>query len=198
VRFNCWAGRLARLILRGRHVSAGNDQQMTRWRRLSVAVLAACTAVAGPPPTTAAEPARLQGLDVAGIDRAIAPGDDFFGYANGLWVKSATIPADRSSWGPAGELTELTAQRTAQLIRQAAASPAGSEARKVSDYYSSFMDEAGIEKLGLKPVEPGLKQIDAISDRAALARAFGKMLRADVDVLNATNLHGAGRRARGR
>jgi len=146
--------------------------------------LAACTSVV-------AQPTAVHGLDVAGIDRAIAPGDDFFGYANGLWLESATIPADRSSWGPAGELTELTAQRTAQLIRQAAASPAGSEARKVSDYYASFMDEAAIEKLGLKPLEPGLKQIDGISDRAALARAFGKTLRADVDVLNATSLHTA-------
>jgi putative endopeptidase len=165
-------------------VSARNDQHLTRWRRLSVAVLTACT-------TVIAQPTAVHGLDVAGIDRAIAPGDDFFGYANGLWLKSATIPADRSSWGPAGELTELTAQRTAQLIRQAAASPSGSEARKVSDYYASFMDEAAIEKLGLKPLEPGLKRIDGISDRAALARAFGKTLRADVDVLNATNLHTA-------
>jgi putative endopeptidase len=165
-------------------VSARNDQHLTRWRRLSVAVLTACT-------TVIAQPTAVHGLDVAGIDRAIAPGDDFFGYANGLWLKSATIPADRSSWGPAGELTELTAQRTAQLIRHAAASPAGSEARKVADYYASFMDEAAIEKLGLKPLEPGLKQIDGLSDRAALARAFGKTLRADVDVLNATNLHTA-------
>jgi putative endopeptidase len=170
-------------------VSARNDQHMTCWRRLSWAALAACTAVAvGPPLAAAADSAGVHGLDVAGIDRSIAPGDDFFRYANGRWLETATIPADRSAWGPSEELTELTAQRTAQLIREAAASAAGSEAHKVSDYYTAFMDEPAIEKLGLKPLEPGLKQIDAISDRAALARAFGTTLRADVDVLNATRL----------
>ena len=169
-----------------------NDQHRTRWRRLSLAALATCTAVAlRPPLMTAADRATVHGLDAAGMDRSIAPGDDFFRYANGLWLKSAAIPADRSTWGPAEVLTELTAQRTAQLIGEAAAGAAGTEARKVSDYYTSFMDEAGIEKLGLKPLEPGLKQIDVISDRAALARAFGTALRADVDVLNATHLHTA-------
>jgi putative endopeptidase len=169
-----------------------NDQHETCRHRPSWAALAACTAAALVAAfTTAADPAAVHGLDVAGIDRSIAPGDDFFRYANGLWLKNTAIPPDRSAWGPGEALTELTAQRTAQLIREAAASPAGSEARKASDYYASFMDEAAIEKLGLKPLERGLRQIDAISDRAALGRAFGTTLRADVDVLNATRLHTA-------
>jgi putative endopeptidase len=138
----------------------------------------------------AADPAR--GVDIAGMDRSIAPGDDFFRYTNGGWLKTAEIPADRSSWGPHEMLIELTAQRTADLIREAAASAAaGSDARKIGDYYASFMDEAAIERRGLTPLAPGLKAIDAISDRSALARALGATLRADVDVLNATNLHTA-------
>jgi putative endopeptidase len=130
------------------------------------------------------------GLDLAGMDRSIAPGDDFFRYTNGGWLKRTEIPPDRSSWGPAEELTELTAQRTADLIRTASASAAaGSEARKIGDYYAAFLDEAAIEKRGLQPLEPGMKAIAAIGDRHALASALGGTLRADVDVLNATNFH---------
>jgi predicted metalloendopeptidase len=128
------------------------------------------------------------GLDVAGIDRAVAPGDDFFRYANGAWVKATAIPPDRSSYGPGEQLAELTAKRTADLIREAAEKSApGSDARKVGDYYASYMDEETIEKQGLEPLAPALKRVDAIKDRKDLARALGAAVRADVDVLNATN-----------
>jgi predicted metalloendopeptidase len=130
------------------------------------------------------------GLDFAGMDPSVAPGDDFFRYANGRWLASTEIPPDRSSWGVSGQLAELTLQRTAELIRAADASAApGSEARKIGDYYAAYMDAARIERLGLAPLEPLLKDIDAINDRAALARALGGTLRADVDVLNNTSLH---------
>jgi putative endopeptidase len=156
----------------------------------ALAAAASATAAAAASATAAAAAsATVPGLDVAAIDRSVAPGDDFFGYANGLWLKSATIPPDRSSWGSGAELTELTAQRTAQLIRATAGAAAGSEARKVSDYYTTFMDEARIEQLGLRPLEAGLRRIDAIASRADLAGALGETLRADVDVLNSTNLH---------
>jgi putative endopeptidase len=130
------------------------------------------------------------GLDFAGMDPAVAPGDDFFRYGNGRWLASTEIPPDRSSWGVSGQLAELTLQRTADLIRAADASAAPrSEARKIGDYYATYMDAARIERLGLTPLEPLLKDIDAINDRAALARALGATLRADVDVLNNTSLH---------
>jgi putative endopeptidase len=139
---------------------------------------------------SATDEITVRGLDVAGIDRSVAPGDDFFRYANGTWLKTAEIPADRSTWGSGAELTELTDKRTAELIKNAgnAAAP-GTEARKIGDYYESFLDEAAVERRGLKPLEPGLHGIDAIKDRSTLARALGHTLRADVDVLNATNLH---------
>jgi putative endopeptidase len=138
----------------------------------------------------AATPATAHGLDFTAIDRSVAPGDDFFRYANGVWLKTTEIPPDRSSYGSSAMLVELTAKRTADLIRgAAAAAAAGSEARKIGDYYASFMDEAHIEQLGLKPLEPALARIDAIKDRKGLARALGAALRADVDVLNSTNLY---------
>jgi predicted metalloendopeptidase len=148
--------------------------------------LAAAAAAAGP---DAAAPAS-HGLDVAGIDHTVAPGDDFFRFANGAWLNTTEIPADRSAYGTGAQVAELTAKRTADLIRDAAEKSApGSDARKVGDYYASYMDEETIEKQGLAPLEPALKRIDAIKDRKALARALGAALRADVDVLNSTNFH---------
>jgi predicted metalloendopeptidase len=128
---------------------------------------------------------------MSAMDRSVAPGDDFFAYANGTWLKKTEIPADRAAYGVGAAMTELSAQRTGALIQEAAArrAPAGSEARKIADYYASFMDEAGIEAKGTRPLEPALESVARIEDRAALARALGGSLRADVDVLNATQLH---------
>src|SRR4051812_43280727 len=148
----------------------------------------ACASASNPPP--AAAPEKASGIDLAGIDSTVAPGDDFFAYANGAWIKSAEIPPDRSVWGTGSILGELTAKRTAALIDEASktAAPAGSDARKVGDYYASAMDEAGIEAKGLTPLKDEFDRIAAIAGPADLARYFGGQLRADVDVLNSTNL----------
>jgi predicted metalloendopeptidase len=145
-------------------------------------------AEAPPPgkPATAAPAVRFSGRDLA-----VAPGADFFAYANGAWLRDTPIPADRSSYGVGAEMQELSDRRTAELIGEAAKSqaPAGSDARRVGDYYASFMDEEAIEAKGLDPLRPALDAIAAIADRSALSRALGATLRADVDVLNATNTY---------
>ena len=61
------------------------------------------------------------------------------------------------------------------------------DARKVADFYASFMDEASIESKGIAPLKPELDAIAAIADKRDLARVIGGTLRADVDPLNATN-----------
>jgi putative endopeptidase len=156
---------------------------------VSGAVTLLVAAAALPAAPTATATTTRSGLDLAAIDRAVVPGDDFFRYANGAWLKATEIPPDRFSWGNGAELVELTTKRTADLITEAAASAApGSEARKVGDYYGTFLDEAAIDARGTAPLAGDLKAIDAIADRAALARALGATLRADVDVLNNTNL----------
>jgi predicted metalloendopeptidase len=143
--------------------------------------------VAAPNPTPSASP----GLDLSGIDRAVRPGQDFFAHANGAWLKATEIPADRAAYGVGGVVTELTNERTADLIQQAEKAHAakGTAAQKVGDYYASYMDEAAIEAKGLGPLRPTLDRIDAIQDRQALARVLGSGLRADVDALNSTNFY---------
>jgi putative endopeptidase len=135
--------------------------------------------------------AQVHGPDLAGMDLKIAPGDDFYAYANGAWINATAIPADRSSYGNGAILTELTTQRVNELLKAAAAQHArpGSEAQQISDFYDGFMGEAAIEAKGLKVIEPDLKRIDDIFSRGGLAAALGDTLRADVDILNSTNLH---------
>ena len=163
--------------------------QRTRWI-LAAAIAAGLCGSPAWAATPAAHAADI-GLDLAGIDHAVKPGDNFFDYANGAWLKTAQIPADRSSTGTFLKIFELTEQHTADLIRNAGASrpAAGSNARRIADYYAAYMDEAAIERHGLAPLKPELSAIDAIASKDDLARVLGGRLRADVDPINATNFH---------
>jgi endothelin-converting enzyme/putative endopeptidase len=141
-----------------------------------------------------AAPAQQEhGIATANMDRSVKPGDDFYQYANGDWIKRTEIPPDRAGVGVFNKLDDLSNKNTAALIAEIAKSnaPAGSGARKVADLYNSYMDEAGIEAKGLAPLLPHLSAIAAMRDKRELARALGETLRADVDALNNTNFHTA-------
>jgi putative endopeptidase len=155
---------------------------------LAAILLAATIPFAGLP---AQQAAKAPGLDLAGMDLSVKPGDNFFYYANGTWIKNTPIPPDRSSYGSGSILDELTSRRVSDLIQEAARAnaPAGSDLRKIGDYYAAFMDTTAIDAAGLKPIQPLLDSIAAIGDRRDLGRVLGSTLRADVDVLNNTNYY---------
>jgi putative endopeptidase len=131
------------------------------------------------------------GISPENMDRSIKPGEDFFHYADGEWIKRTEIPPDRSSLGVFATLADLSNKRTAALIEEAAKSggATGSSARKIADLYNSFMNETGIEAKGLTPIRPHLDSVAKIQNKRELARALGETLRADVDALNNTNFH---------
>ncbi len=128
------------------------------------------------------------GIDVVGMDKSVDPGDDFFGYANGGWMRSTEIPADRTSFGAFDVIFDEVSKRTADLITDAgkASDP---ESKMVGDYYAAYLNEQAIEKRGLEPVKVELATISAIKNKAQLATVLGSQLRADVDPLNATNFY---------
>jgi putative endopeptidase len=134
---------------------------------------------------------ETHGVAVDHMDTSVKPGDDFYLYANGAWIKRIEIPPDRASIGVFSTLADLSNKRTADLIAEAAKSapPAGSNPRKIADLYNSYMDESTIEAKGIEPLRPHLAAIAAIHDQRELARALGETLRADVDALNNTNFH---------
>ena len=125
------------------------------------------------------------------MDRSVAPGDDFFAFANGTWLKSTAIPPDKSSYGTWAILSDRAEQRTRELIEGLATSGStGSpDERRVADFFASFMDEATIEMKGMSPLEPFLQKIASIHDRRDLATWVCGELRTDVDALNATNFY---------
>jgi len=131
------------------------------------------------------------GIDLAALDRSVQPGDDFFAYANGGWLRTTEIPADRERVNAFQLLNDKAEQRTADMIRDLGATkPAeGTNARKVADSYAAYMDEDSIEQQGLEGLKSMLVEIDAIKSRADLARVLGERVRADVDPFNNTNYH---------
>src|SRR5215469_5730180 len=106
-------------------------------------------------PSAAPISAHYAGIDVAGMDHAVRPQDDFYAYANGGWLAHAVIPPDKSSYSVLTELSDRTLEQLHGIVDQAARSTnaaPGSEMRKVGDLYASFMDEVEIERAGLKPL----------------------------------------------
>ena len=155
---------------------------------------APATPAGGEPAAVAQAPTKAElgsfGFDVAGMDKTATPGDNFFQYANGAWVKNTEIPADRSSYNSFAILVEKAAKRERAIIEEAAknASATG-ETAQIRDYYNAYMDEAAIEARGLETLQPDLDRIAAIADATALARELGGTVRNDVDIMNMTNYY---------
>jgi putative endopeptidase len=131
---------------------------------------------------------------VENMDRSVKPGDDFYRYANGDWIKRTEIPPDSGyvAYGGSSDFsTELSRKQTTELIEEAvkANAPDGSNTRKIGDFYRSFMDEAAIEAKGIAPLRPHLDAIAAIRNKHDLARALGETLRSDADPLNVGYFH---------
>ncbi|MBC7572509.1 MAG: M13 family metallopeptidase [Spirosoma sp.] len=116
--------------------------------------------------TTDVAEKRTVFFDTSGMDTTVAPGDDFFSYANGGWVKTTKIPDDQTSWGAFNLLYEGNQKKTKAILDEAAASKAtkGSAEQKVGDFYASGMDSAAIEKRGFDPVKPQMARIAALTN----------------------------------
>lgn len=133
---------------------------------------------------TAVAMALPAGAQEGGVDATIQPGDDFFAYANGDWLKATEIPAGKGRWGAFNDIAEATRQQVAGAIAQAATRPPGSSARKLADFHAAYLDVATVEAKGTAPIQAPLQRIAALRDKRALARWLGAGLRADVDPLN--------------
>jgi putative endopeptidase len=130
--------------------------------------------IAAAPAPVAAQAPRPQygafGFDSAGMDKSVAPGDDFFGYASGTWARTTEIPADKARYGMFNVLDDLSRERTKGIIDEQARDPAS----KIGNAYLSFMDEAAIEAKGLAPLNPWLNQIRGLKSKAGLAELYAQ------------------------
>ena len=121
-------------------------------------------------------PALASGIDKAGMDPSVRPQDDLFAAMNGGWIRKTEIPADRPSWGSFIQLRERSDQAVKALVEGLPAThpAAGTDARKLADYYAAYDDVGAIDKAGLAPVAPSLAEIDAIGDTKALLAWMGR------------------------
>ncbi len=106
-------------------------------------------------------------IDPANMDLTVKPGDDFYTYASGIWVKNNPVPPKETRWGSFNELREFNAKAVRGLVEEAAAdktAPVGSVTKRVGDFYAAAMDSLTIEKLGYTPIKADLEKIKQIKN----------------------------------
>ncbi|WP_324807278.1 M13 family metallopeptidase [Sphingomonas sp. LY29] len=156
---------------------------------LALATAACNTSTAGNEATEQAAPGDKAGIDLAAMDKSVKPGDDFYAYANGGWMRSAQIPADRSSVGGFFIADQQREKNSIELMDGLLKSNAAADtdAGRIANYYKAYLDTAAIDRAGIAPAKADLDAIARIADKRALSAAIGSSLRADTDPLNATN-----------
>src|ERR1700722_12793904 len=119
-----------------------------------------------------ADSAPISGIQTADMDKTVRPQDDLFQYANGTWLRDVPIPPDRASYGVDSMMTEHSLLQQCDLI-EAAQISTDPEARKVSDLYSSYMNEAQVERLGSKPLRAELQLAAGIKHASDIGPLMG-------------------------
>ncbi|MGI4863242.1 MAG: M13 family metallopeptidase [Janthinobacterium lividum] len=132
---------------------------------LGLGSLAATTAFG--PPTKPTPPQKGIGINLANIDKSVQPCEDFYHYANGTWLKNNPVPAAETRWGSFNELADNNQKIERRILEKAAAdrsAKAGSNEQKVGDFYAAAMDSMGIEKAGLRYLQPKLTEISNLKN----------------------------------
>ncbi|MBL7730777.1 MAG: M13 family metallopeptidase [Chitinophagaceae bacterium] len=111
------------------------------------------------------------------IDSTVSPAKDFFDYANGGWIKQNPIPAEQSAWGIGNLVIEENLKRLREISEKAAASKAaqGTPEQQIGDFWTMAMDSTKIEADGLKPIQPWLDKVNAITDIKSLVNTVAEL-----------------------
>jgi endothelin-converting enzyme/putative endopeptidase len=143
--------------------------------RLRHLLLASAIVAAVPSIALAAGPRYgTWGVATEDMDTSVKPGDDFFAYAEGTWLKTHPIPADKTGAGYNYELPDEIEQQVRAMVEQVAANADSAIGQKIGDAYAAWMDETGIEARGLEPLKPYLARIDSVRDRNALVKLMAQ------------------------
>jgi len=104
------------------------------------------------------------GVDYTSMDKSVKPGDDFFAFAEGTWLKNTQIAPDKSRAGYNYDMPDEAEVEVRKLVEDAGPSPADPKMRQITDFYAAWMDEKGIEARGTAPLKPWLGRIDAVKN----------------------------------
>jgi putative endopeptidase len=147
---------------------------------VATGVLAACGQDPATSETPAAAPAAAptqalkSGVELTGMDTSVRPQDNYYEYANGKWLQETEIPADQFGWGSYMTLRDESLKDVKVIVDEVSGDVESSEsARKIGNYFNAYMDEEGVESLGMAPLESVFASIDAVEDHNAMARWFG-------------------------
>lgn len=118
------------------------------------------------------------------MDVSVRPGDDFFSYVNGAWVKKTKIPADKGRYGAFDLLRDESQEAVRAIIEESAKGNFvnGSDEQKVGDLYSSYLDMDTRNALGVEPLNPEFNLIDNITNNNELAVYFASAIKRGMDV----------------
>jgi predicted metalloendopeptidase len=156
----------------------------------SALALSACHTSTGNNAATEQKQGTGIGIETGWMDKSVTPGDDFFSYADGSWVKNTAIPADRSRIGAFWIADQQREKNTRALFDNIPkANPTGGNDALIANYYRAYDNTDAIDRAGLAPIKADLDAVARIADKKQLSAAIGSTLRADTDPLNATNFH---------
>ncbi|MFZ5618944.1 MAG: M13 family metallopeptidase [Pseudomonadota bacterium] len=113
------------------------------------------------------------GVDMSAMDKSVDPGDDFYAYVNGEWLKTFKIPDEYSSYGSFTVLAERSEERLKSIVESIpATAAAGAAEQKVRDFYASYLGVDAINAKGLAPLAADFAAIEAMTTHEAIAAAF--------------------------
>jgi putative endopeptidase len=146
--------------------------KLTHYAWLAVAAMSVTACKHKSADSTSGVPKRTAFFDKSGMDATVRPGDDFFSYASGKWMKETKIPPSEIGWGSFYTLDDDNVKNLHKILDDVSAqdNAAGSKEQKVGDLYKSGMDTATIEKLGYEPIKPLLAKINAVKDYKELVQ----------------------------
>ena len=127
------------------------------------------------------------GVDLSAMDRSVKPGDDFFLYSNGNWLKTAVIPPDRASTGSFQDLQILSEERLKSIVadlKKTSDNRLSVEQRKLRDLYDAFVDTNAIENRGLMSVQKDLDYLAGLKTLDDVAHAMGSIKLSTMSIYN--------------
>ena len=114
--------------------------------------------------TNAQQSKNFKFIDPANMDLSVKPGDNFYLYANGTWLKNNPVPASKTRWGSFDLLRQTSLDRLKLLVEDASKNTSkNSLYQRVGDLYEAAMDSAALEKSGYAPIKPQLDSLNAIT-----------------------------------